>query len=360
MNAQVSLIRGDERYANVAQALEWVADQVSFQGRQRVLIKPNFVSTHRQLAATHVDAARAVLDFVRARYAGPLTLAEGSALSSTWEGFDRYGYRALVDRYDVDLVDLNADQAVPIQVYDRRLRPQTLRLARTVVESDLRISVGPPKTHDVVIVTLSLKNMVMGSLVNRTVTDCPGAGRPSPLRRLGRRLPQALRQTRLVQVLKARLPLGGGSDKMAMHQGYPVINLNLAMVAPWVAPHLAVIDGFRAMEGAGPEDGDPLDWRIALAGVDPLAVDSLTARLMGFDPADVGYLSYCRQLGLGVSQPDQIEVLGNVAPEAVRRRFRPHPDYARQRGWHLDGVERWLRPAPRAPASQETKRGQET
>ncbi|NIV36648.1 MAG: hypothetical protein GWN58_46605, partial [Anaerolineae bacterium] len=30
------------------------------------------------------------------------------------------------------------------------------------------------------------------------------------------------------------------SDKMKMHQSYPVINLNLALVAPLVIPHLSV------------------------------------------------------------------------------------------------------------------------
>jgi uncharacterized protein (DUF362 family) len=126
-----------------------------------------------------------------------------------------------------------------------------------------------------------------------------------------------------------------------------------------VAPHLAVIDGFQAMQGSGPENGDPLDWRVALAGVDPLAVDSLTARLMGFDPAEIGYLSYCQQLGIGLSEPDQIEVLGNVEPETVRRRFCPHPSYPQQRGWQLAEVERWLRPAPRASDHPKTKLGQE-
>lgn len=91
-----------------------------------------------------------------------------------------------------------------------------------------------------------------------------------------------------------------GSSKMAMHQGVPIINLNLAMVAPHVWPHLAVIDGWRGMEGEGPSAGEPVEWGAALAGTDPLAVDTLTTELMGFDPEDVGYLQYRRELDLGV------------------------------------------------------------
>jgi uncharacterized protein (DUF362 family) len=339
VNARVALVHGDNRYDNIARALDLVSAQVDLQGRRQVVIKPNFVSTRRQLAATHVDAVRAVLDFVRARYAGRLVIAEGAALSSTWEGFERFGYLDLANRYAVALMDLNADQVVPVQVYDRRLKPITLRLARTVVESDFRISVGPPKTHDAVIVTLSLKNMIMGSLVNPAVASREDAQRPATLGRLARVTPRFVRESPVAEWAKARLPVGNSSDKLAMHQGYSMINLNLAMLAPWVQPHLAVIDGFQAMEGAGPVDGDPVDWQIALAGTDALAVDSLTTHLMGFDPAEVGYLDYCRRLELGIGEMDRIAVIGDVDPDSVRRRFRPHPTYRQQRDWHLPGVE---------------------
>ncbi|MCI0398273.1 MAG: DUF362 domain-containing protein [Chloroflexi bacterium] len=343
MSSTVALVRGQERYANVAAALSLVAGQVNLAGCRRVVIKPNFVSTHRQLASTHVDATQAVLDFVRARYDGPLVIAEGSALASTWEGFDHFGFRQMASAYELKLIDLNADETVLVQVYDRHLRPRTLRLARTIVDSDFRISVGPPKTHDTVIVTLSFKNMIMGSLVNRRVAHNNNGHHSNSRAGLVQVIPRPVRESWTVQRLKARLGLGERSDKMAMHQGYPVINLNLAMLAAWVRPHLAIIDGFQAMEGAGPIDGDPVEWRVALAGTDALAVDGLCARLMGFDPTGVGYLDYCRQLGLGCLEPG--EVLGNVTLAEVQRRFRPHPTYASQQQWRLPDVEQWLRPA---------------
>jgi hypothetical protein len=109
---------------------------------------------------------------------------------------------------------------------------------------------------------------------------------------------------------------------------------------------LAVLDGFQAMEGPGPLNGDLVEWDIALAGTDALAVDSLMAHLMGFDPADIGYLNYCHRLELGRGAINQIEVLGNVAPNSVRRRFRPHPTYKQQCRWSLADIERWLQPAP--------------
>lgn len=49
-----------------------------------------------------------------------------------------------------------------MRVCDRRLRPVTVYLTRKGAEADYRISVSRPKTHDVVIVTLSIENLVMG------------------------------------------------------------------------------------------------------------------------------------------------------------------------------------------------------
>ena len=338
----VGLVRGEDRYRNAAAALACVADQVRLDAVRCVLVKPNFVSVSRQVAATHVDAVRAVLDFVRARYSGRVVVAEGSALSTTWDGFRNFGYGPLVEEYGVELIDLNADGVVPVQVYDRRLRPRTVHLARTVVEADYRISVGPPKTHDLVIVTLAIKNMVMGALVNPRAVRRNG-GSPVLVHRLSGLIPKWVWRSGLAEWGKGMI-LGrrGGSSKMAMHQGFPALNLNLALVAPRVWPHLALVDGWEGMEGEGPGAGDPVDWRVALAGTDPLAVDVLTAHLMGFDPEQVGYLQYCRRLGLGVGAVGEIEVVGNVTPVDVRRPFVPHPAYRRQLAWRLDGVEQYL------------------
>lgn len=340
LQATVALTQGDQRYDNIARALDLIADQIDLRNCRRLVIKPNFVSVTRQLAATHVDAVRAVLDMVRARYDGPIAIAEGSALDQTARGFANFGYLDLVKPYRLTLVDLNADTVVPVQTYDRHGRSQVLRLACTIVESDFRISVGPPKTHDVVLVTLSLKNMIMGALVNRAVT---AQRRPSPpvvvAARLARRLAE---RSGLAHAIVKRLPLPEASDKYAMHQGFGMMNINLARVAALVRPHLAVIDGFTAMQGAGPIYGTPVNWQIALAGVDALAVDTLTTHLMGFDPTTIGYLSYCRRLGMGIGALDQISVRSVVDPASVRRSFQPHPAAAHQRGWQVERPEQWL------------------
>lgn len=352
VTARVALVRGHSRYENASQALDWIGPQLELSDKKRVLIKPNFVVTHSPLAVTHADAVRAVLDFVRARYDGLLTIAEGPSIQPAAEAFRRFGYEPLAKAYDADLLDLNLDEPVPVQVYDWRLRPLRLHLARSVVESDFRISIGPPKTHDVVIVTLSLKNMIMGALVSR-FTHVHGANngkRPNfgtISKSLWRTVPPWVRQLPPVAWLSFRaMSLLEPSDKMKMHQSYPVLNLNLALLAPIVVPHLAVIDAFEAMEGNGPTEGTPVPLRLALASIDPLAADVVGTTLMGFDPDQVGYLHYCKEMNLGVGDLNRIELVGNTTLAACARAFQPHHNIDRQRRWHLPQTEDYLGSPP--------------
>ena len=348
--SQVALIQGNDRYDNVQQALDRISCELDLSAKRHVLIKPNFVVTHKPLAATHVDGVRAVLDFVRARYDGPITIAEGPSVQPAAEGFRLHGYEPLVQSHGVTLADLNHDEAVPVDVYDWRLRPLRLHLARSVVKSDFRISVGPPKTHDIVIVTLSLKNMIMGTLISRFTHATPSSngsrlnvGAISKV--LWRLVPLWVRHLPPAEWLTFRaMSTLEPSDKMKMHQSYPIINLNLALLAPLVVPHLSVIDGFEAMEGNGPSEGDPVPWRIALASTDALAADVIAAALMGVDADEVGYLHYCKKMGLGVGDPDQIQIVGNTTMAGCARQFRPHDTVRRQRRWQLSQAEKYLHP----------------
>lgn len=339
---RVALFQGDDRARNVAQALAAIEGDVDWAGKRRILIKPNFTSPVIPLAATHVDAVRAVLDFLKPRTTGRVVIGEGAGLRDTWEGFRNYGYLPLRDQYGVELVDLNRDAWVTTSVYDKHLRSLPLRVARTVVESDLRISIGPPKTHDTVIVTLALKNLVMGALIREEKhpggPESPAArdGRTlgSTLQSIARWVPRRVKALPVIHWLKNRIVRQLiHSDKMLVHQGYPVINLNLFLLARFIPPHLAILDGFQGMEGDGPNVGTPVDWRTAIASADWLAADTVAAHLMGVEIEEVGYLDYCRRAGLGQGDLERIDVVGNAALARCRRVFQPSPTVDQQRAW---------------------------
>jgi len=328
MRTRVALIRGDDRRRNILRALEAIEGEIH--PGERIVVKPNMVSLTKPLGATHADAMEAVLQFLRDRTSGEITIAEGSASSDTMKGFDIYGIRPLATRFGARLVDLNRDDWVKVDLLDRDLRPLQLRVARTIADSDYRISLAPMKTHDTVVVTLSLKNLVMGSLIRKHRDVSPW------LERLLHRLHHRVRPRDPLYPRRMGWAVRWiiRSDKLQMHQTYPTMNLNLFRLARAFPVHLAVLDGFIAMEGQGPTSGTPVDLRVALASTDFIACDCVGARVMGFDPRRIGYLHYAVENGLGEGDPEKIEILGERI-EDCSRRFEPHPLYERQLNWRL-------------------------
>ena len=282
-------------------------------------------------------AAKAVLDFLRRHSKHPVIIGEGASLHDTYDGFRNFGFNNLVNTYNnVELKDLNRDEYETFTLYNQDCTPLQFRIAKTVLHSDHRISLSIPKTHDTAVVTLSLKNMVVGSLIrnmgksllnvvgdlaDRCLIHVPSCVKPfftfQGLSRMG--------ITRI-----------SSSDKVRLHQGYLNMHLFLYQLVRIIPPHLCILDGFTAMEGDGPVSGDRVDWQIAIAGTDGVAVDSIAAYLMGFDPDSVGYLFFCGKAGLGETNIRHINILGNRLEEC-RRTFRPHRSYEGQLGWKKTG-----------------------
>ena len=98
------------------------------------------------------------------------------------------------------------------------------------------------------------------------------------------------------------------------------------------------------MEGDGPSEGDPVPLHLALVSSDALAADVVAAALMGFDAETVGYLYYCKRLGLGTGDMDKIEIVGNATPADCIHPFRPHHAISRQQRWRMPEAEQYLHP----------------
>lgn len=295
--SRVALIKGNDRYTNVTQALHTIAADIDLKGKRHVILKPNLVHSAKQVAATHADALRAALDFIRARYQGKISIAETTEVGTTDIAWTNFGYQELAKRYDVELLDIYGDDGVPVDAFDRSLSRIGLKVSRTVAEADYRISICPPKTHDCCMVTLSAKNMVVGCL---------------------HKTPKA-------------------NDRKRFHQGYPAMNLNMYSIVQTVYPHLSILDGYEGMEGAGPVGGETVDLRVAVASTDFVAADAVAASVMGQDLSDLGWLTYFHQGGLGRGRLEDIELAGNATIEDCRIDFRKHPDYALQAGWRIPG-----------------------
>jgi uncharacterized protein (DUF362 family) len=83
----------------------------------------------------------------------------------------------------------------------------------------------------------------------------------------------------------------------------------------------AVMDGTVMGDGAGPRTMVPKEGNLILASADQVAIDAITAAIMGFDPLEIPYLRMCEERGLGTADPREIEIIGDTDAAAVRMGF---------------------------------------
>src|SRR5438552_18343456 len=81
----------------------------------------------------------------------------------------------------------------------------------------------------------------------------------------------------------------------------------IAAMAKRFPIHLAVIAGHPAMIGTGPLGGHPVETGLVIASTDPVAADTVGARLLGFKPQAVRHLWEAGRLGLGEVDTSRME-----------------------------------------------------
>jgi hypothetical protein len=72
----------------------------------------------------------------------------------------------------------------------------------------------------------------------------------------------------------------------------------------------ALMDGTLAGDGPGPRAMRWHEKNILLASADQVAIDAVSARLQGFDPMSLDFIRLAHEMGQGVGDPRQIEILG--------------------------------------------------
>jgi uncharacterized protein (DUF362 family) len=65
-------------------------------------------------------------------------------------------------------------------------------------------------------------------------------------------------------------------------------------------PDFCIVDGIIAMAGTqGPTFGTPINSKLIICGEDPVAVDSVSSKIMGFNPWFVGHIKKSQAQGVG-------------------------------------------------------------
>jgi uncharacterized protein (DUF362 family)/Pyruvate/2-oxoacid:ferredoxin oxidoreductase delta subunit len=236
---------------------------------KRVLIKPNVLraSEAKEGIVTHPAVLRAVVEKVETMGPASILVGDNPGIYSYGanEGTFRKtglmeaakGYYRNIGNESVQ-VDFNPDFM------------DTVSVSRSILETDILISLPKFKTHGLTVMTGAIKNSY-GFL--------PGAQ-------------------------KARLHKAAGSPERFHEMVVDVFRLRV--------PDLFIVDAVVGMEGNGPASPDLREISLVLASDNGVALDGVVATMMGCEPGRLRFLQKAKKMGLGDYDLNSIEVIGEL------------------------------------------------
>lgn len=106
----------------------------------------------------------------------------------------------------------------------------------------------------------------------------------------------------------------GGLLHRNRHWTHSVIHetlVDLLMIQQDISPGLfALMDGTFAGDGPGPRAMRWHEKNIMIASSDQVAIDAVSAKLQGFDPMKIPFIRMAHEMGLGIGNPREINIVG--------------------------------------------------
>jgi len=273
MTSKVAVVKGSRGHEPVHRALDLIDYDATLEGRDRVLVKVNFITTKTWDTGATTDpvVVEAIIQKLKDLDIETMVVESDASTTNATKAFKVTGMAEMCERHGVEWVNLrHLKDTVEVPVPGSAVL-KTIKVPRLVTESAI-ISAAKLKTHTITAVTLGMKNL-FGLLPDK---------------------------------FKGKYHVRG------MHKV-------VADIAATFPPDLTVIDGFVAMEGLGPVNGRPVAMDTIFAGADPVATDATAARAMGFEPSQISHIRMAHERGLG--EIDDVVVLGDGL-EAVQREFK--------------------------------------
>ena len=264
-----------------------------------ILLKPNLLSAKPPEAAvtTHPVVLEAMIQILLG--AGcKITVGDSPAIQRFSTVVKKAGLQFLEKRYSVCFQELN--DPVEIKGLEGGIF-KTFEVSRHCLETDYFINIAKFKTHSMMGLTLSVKNL-FGCI--------PGKK-------------------------KAAWHLAIGKDRNRFAR-------MLAELAAILPVDFHIIDGITGMEGNGPGNGTPVNLGILLGGENAPAVDIIAAGMIGMSPLDLLTCRAAAEINAGPGSREEIFIQGDLPPHLPFPFKLPEPT---QTDWHLPsffkGVLRW-------------------
>lgn len=233
----------------------------------RVLIKPNLLSSREpeKAVTTHPSLVFAVVEEVKKIGGIPFI---GDSPGGTEKGIERLwrntGMAEVSEKTGAEL--LSFEKA---GVYKKKtLSGKTYFISRQAIDCDVIINLPKLKTHTLTLFTCGVKNM-FGVI--------PGF-------RKGEYHKEAPKPKEFAEIIVDIFSL--------------------------VKPQITIADAVVCMAGDGPSSGEPQYLGIILASEDPVALDAVAGKIMGFKDNEIDTTNIAKEGGLGAGDLSEIDVIG--------------------------------------------------
>jgi uncharacterized protein (DUF362 family) len=279
--AQIAFVKTQDRAAGVNKALDLLG--INPVQSRNVFLKANFNSADPAPGSTHSDTLSALVRRLQGMGVDRITIGDRSGMGNTRQVMQQKGLFSIADELGFQTLvfdELGADEWDLFQPENSHWS-RGFWIARPVLQADGVVQTCCLKTHRYGgHFTLSLKNSVG---------------------------------------LAAKYAPGGGYNYMNELHASPNQRRMIAEINTAYAPDLIVLDGVQAFTTGGPATGELVYPQVILAGTDRVAIDAVGVAILRYfgTTADVRrgrifeqeQIARAVELGLGVTSPDQIELI---------------------------------------------------
>ncbi len=236
----------------------------------KVVITPNWVKSKPAYTGTVVgpNTLQALIKYIKGKNPSKIYIATGSGGDPTPKVMQSVGYDKIIKEENIEFMDLNYGPYIDLDL-DHKTIPTT-KINKLIEEMDVLISFTQLKHHEEATMSAAIKNIML--------SWPPGEIHGFPKKNLG------------------------------IHED---LHGFIVAMAKKIPIDLSIISADKAMIGTGPSDGKPVGGNgILIAGTDPIACDTIGARLLGFLPQAVQYLYQLYKEGVGEAKPENMQLKG--------------------------------------------------
>lgn len=234
-----------------------------------VVITPNWVQPSHPDTGDVVgpESLRTIIRFVKKNSPKRIVVATGSAGKSTAEIMKAVGYERIIQEEQVEFIDLNHGPFTRISLNHHS--PPAMNLNKLYEEMTFLISFAQLKMHNEATITACIKNIALGWP--------PAEEHGHPKKNLG------------------------------IHND---LHGFIRAMAEKIKIDLSILSANPAMVGTGPHGGISRHTGIVISGTDPVAVDTIGARLLGLKAEAVRYLWELKNTNVGIGDVEKMNIQG--------------------------------------------------